>query len=129
MRGKDIKITIGAVVEIAGKGTTREVVHFAYCRDLDVEDGRFTSVKCANFARQILNRICGNEPGTIIEGWPEEREWRHLWHIDIKCQPTHGSRARIEADYSAMPDCPFQQRQEMMAVYGSFRAAMRAGAS
>lgn len=123
---RDIEITLGSVVEKAAPDP-KPVLCFAHCPALDADPGA-VSVRAANFARQVLNRICGNQPGTIIEGWPEESEYRHLWHITLRLAPTRGTRASVSADYSAMPDCPLEQRQEMMQIYRAFRKAMREGA-
>ena len=123
---RDIEITLGSVVEKAAPDP-KPVLCFAHCPALDADPGA-VSVRAANFARQVLNRICGNQPGTIIEGWPEEVEYRHLWHITLRLAPTRGTRASVSADYSAMPGCPLEQRQEMMQIYRAFRKAMREGA-
>ena len=129
MTERDISITIGAVADKhpPQDATSVPVLHFAYCKALDCPDGRCTSVKAANFARAVLKRICGDDPSGIMEGWPEEKDWRHLWHITLTMRPTRGNKAQIGADYHAMPDCPLEQRGDMMAIFRAFQTAMRAG--
>lgn len=127
MNHRDIEIIIGAVVDRHARGAV-PIQHFAYCADLDEElDGRNSSVRSANFARAVLDRICGNEPGTIIEGWPEEADYRHLWRIRMRITPTRFNRAEIDADYQALAGCPIQQRREMMELYHLFQQAMHEG--
>ena len=134
MNRRQVTITVGAVVEKPKTASPHDeilnkpmpVLHFAFCPDLE-DGGREVSVKAANLARGIMSRIAGDDPDGIMEGWPSESEWWHLWHIDIKAEAKFGNRASIEADYHAMPCCPLSQRQSMMEVYRALQTAMRKG--
>lgn len=110
-------VVIGAVVE---KGKT-EVVCFAHCAEAENGGAR---VRDSNFARQVLNRICLNEPGAIIEGWPDEREWQHLWHVTLSISRTRNTGVDLAVRYRAFPGCPFEQKGDMMKLYDCIRDCM-----
>lgn len=126
---RDITITLGAAVERWKDGEDRRkphpVVYFADSPALPEHEGedaaRELSVRAANFARAITARLSEGSGGDIIEGYPPEAEYTHLWHIYIKCQPTHGVRAAIGMDYERLPGCPNGAAADMMELYAHIR--------
>ena len=107
----------------AGKPATRmvEAVLFAH-----VPENGGESVRAANFARAIARAIMG-DGDDILEGWPPEEDYRHLWRITLEVAPSGPKSAGIEMDYLALPGCPLDQRQQMMAFVAVLRGALRDG--
>ena len=129
MGSRDITITLGAAVERWKDGEDRRrphpVIYFADSPALPEHEGedaaRALSVRALNFARAITARLSEGSGGDIVEGNPPEAEYRHLWHIYVKCQPTHGNRASIGMDYQRMPGCPNNAARDMMELYAHIR--------
>lgn len=57
----------------------------------------------------------------VLEGWPPEDEYIHLWHILLLVRQTSPGHATGTMDYTAKPCCPLAQRNMMM----DFIAALR----
>ena len=119
-----VTVTIGAAIEKLRPGDRRPcavpIVCFVYCPALDdnePEEQRKASVRDANTARAMLDRITGFGSGEIIEGWPSEDEYRHFWRVTMQVSRAGSREADIALDYCAAPDCPFDQRQDMMHLY------------
>lgn len=117
-----VKIVIGAAAERPTQDAPHPkalpLIHFAHCRELE-DDAGSLRVRDANLARAVLERICSDGGHTdIIEGWPPEERYIHLWHITLEiCVARGGSQVDLSADYRALDCCPIGQRREMMELY------------
>lgn len=124
MSGGAAKVVLGMAVPKpeAGKPVPRtvEAVLFA---DVADEGG---GVRAWNFARGIARSIMG-DGDEILEGWPPEEEFAHLWRITLRVEPSGPRSAGIDMDYLALPGCPLDQRQQMMGFVAALRGAMREG--
>lgn len=125
MSGGAAKVVLGMAVPKpeAGKPVPRtvEAVLFAHVPERGGE-----SVRAANFARAIARCIMG-DGDAILEGWPPEEEYAHLWRITLEVAPSGPKSAGIGMDYIALPGCPLDQRQQMMGFVSVLRGAMREG--
>ncbi len=57
----------------------------------------------------------------VLEGWPPESDFVHLWRINMLLEGGRGDSYDIWLDWSAAPCCPLRQRGLMM----DFVAALR----
>lgn len=106
----------------AGKPVPRTVEAVLFV-DVADEGG---SVRAANFAREIVRCITG-EGDVILEGWPQEEDYDHLWRITLGIEPRGWRDLDIDMDYIALPGCPLDQRQQMVTFLSFLRGAMREG--
>ena len=75
-------------------------------------------------AESVASMLQEGSSDGILEGWPPEDRYLHLWHICLwlDTSPRPGGPGG-SFDWRALPPCPLRQRQFMM----SFVAAVRSG--
>lgn len=98
-----------------------EPVCFAFSPPLP--DG--ASIQAHNLARRFVNAVTAFGEGDILEGWPPEDEYLHLWHVTITTTARGARRLDVGVDYQRLPGCSNEGARQMMEVYRAVRRAAK----